>query len=77
MLLLKKPLILPFLCHESASTCQIEANKVANSKLEPELWNCAKGEVIETTAPQQEPLKRSTIFGNPVYAGILHKTADD
>ena len=48
------PLILPFLCHKSATTCQIDLNKVPNSKLKLDLWNCIKTEIIETTAPPQK-----------------------
>ena len=51
MLLLKQPFILPFLCHKSANTCQIDSNKVSNSKLKPDLCNCVKTDVINSTAP--------------------------
>ena len=53
MLFLKQPLILPFLCHKSATTCQIHSYKVSNSKLEPELCNSVKTMIIESTAPPQ------------------------
>ena len=53
MLFLKQPLILPFLCHKSATTCQIDSNKVSNSKLKLDLCNCVKIEIIEPTAPTQ------------------------
>ena len=49
MQLLKQPLILPFLCHKSASACQIDSNKVSNSKLKIDV----KAEIIESTAPLQ------------------------
>ena len=48
MLSLKQPLILPFLRHKSATTCQIDSNKVSNSKLKLDL---CKSEIIESTAP--------------------------
>ena len=51
MLVLKQPLILPFLPHKSATVCQIDSNKVSTSKLKPELCNCVSFEMIESTAP--------------------------
>ena len=51
MQFLKQPLILPFLCHRSAATCQIDSNKVSNSKLKPDLCNYVKTDIIESTAP--------------------------
>ena len=66
MLFLKQPL-LPFFCHKSATTCQIDSNKVANPKLKPDLCNCVKSEMINSTAPPQQPHKRGTIIlGHPV-----------
>ena len=62
MLLLKKPLTLPFLCHKSATTCQIDSNKVSNSKLKSDLYECVKTEIIEHSAPSQQPHKGRTIF---------------
>ena len=53
MLFLMQPLILPFLCHKSATTFQIDSNKVSNSKLKPDLCNCVKIEIIDSTAPPQ------------------------
>ena len=41
VLFLKQPLILPFLCHKLATTCQIDSSKVSNSKLKPDQYNCA------------------------------------
>ena len=32
MLFLKQPLIVPFLCHKLATACQIDSNKISNSK---------------------------------------------
>ena len=67
MLFLKRPLILPFLYHKSATTCQIDSSKVSNSKLKPDLCNFVKTEMIESTAPPQQSHKRDTIFlGRPV-----------
>ena len=36
-----------------ALTCQIDSNKVSNSKLKLELCNRVKTEIIESTAPPQ------------------------
>ena len=67
MLFLKQPLILPFLCHKSATTCQIDSYKVSNSKLKPDLCNCVKAEMIEFTAPPKQPHKQGASFlGHPV-----------
>ena len=63
MLFLKQPLTLSFLCHESATTCQIYSYKVSNSKLEPDLSNRVKAEMIESTAPPQQPHEQGIIFG--------------
>ena len=65
MLFVKKPLILPFLCHKSATTCQIDSYKVSNSKLKPEQCRFLKDKMTESTAPPQQPHKRNTIFGTP------------
>ena len=50
MLFLKQPLILPLLCHKSVSTCQIDSNIVSNSNLKPDLCDCVKIEIAESTA---------------------------
>ena len=50
---LKEPLISPFLCHNLAATCQIDSNNVSISKLKPDLCNCVKSEIVESTAPPQ------------------------
>ena len=64
MLFLKQPLILPFLCYKSSTTCQIDSNKVSNSKLKPNLCNCVKTKMIEST---QQPRRWGTNFlGHPV-----------
>ena len=69
MLFLKQPLILPFFCHKSETTCQIDLYEVSNFKLKPELCSCEKTEMIESAAPPQQPHKRGTIFwGHPVDA---------
>ena len=62
MLFLKQSFMLSFLCHKSATTCQIDLNKVSISKLKPYLCNCVIIEMIESTAPPQKPHKRSTII---------------
>ena len=62
MLFLKQPLILPFRYHKSAITCRIDSNEVSNSKLKAELCSCVKTEMIESTAPPQQPHKRSILF---------------
>ena len=71
MLFLKQSLILPFLCHKSATTCQTDSNKVSNSKLKPEQCNCVKTEIIKYTAPPQQPHKRGTTSGTPCKLGFL------
>ena len=53
MLFLKQRLILPFLSNKSATTCQIDSNKVSNSKLKLDLCNCVKIEIIESADPPQ------------------------
>ena len=63
MLFLKQPFVLPFLCRKSATTCQIDYYKVSNSKLNPDLCNCAKTEIIESKTLPQQQHKRGTIFG--------------
>ena len=65
MLFLKQSLILPFLYHKSATTCQIDLYNVSNSKLKPDLYNWVKIEMIESTASPQQPYKRDTMFGTP------------
>ena len=42
MLFLKQSLILACICHKSATTCQVDSNKVSNSKLKLDLCNCVK-----------------------------------
>ena len=69
---LKDPLILSFLCHKSATTCQIDSYKVSNSKLKSDLCNCVKTEIIESTAPPQYLHKRGTVFlGTPCFTNHL------
>ena len=53
MLFLKQPFTSPFLCHKTATTRQIDSNKVSNSTLKLDLRNCVKTEIIESTAPSQ------------------------
>ena len=62
MLFLKQPFFFTFVCHKSATTCQIDSNKVSNSKLKPELCNCAITEMTESTAPPQHSKNRHNIF---------------
>ena len=70
LLFLKLQLTLPFLCHKSATTCQIDSNKASNSKLKPDLCNCVKTENIESKTPPQQPYKGGAIFlGHPVDNG--------
>ena len=61
MLVSKQPLILPFLCHLSATTCQINSFDVSNSKLKPGLCSGAKTEINESTAPPQQQHKWGTL----------------
>ena len=60
MLFLKQPLILHFLCHKSATTCQIDSNKVSNSKLRPDLCDLVKIEKTGLLAPPHQLQKRGT-----------------
>ena len=53
MLFVKQTLILPFLRHKSATTCQIDSNKVSNCKLKFYLCNCVKFEMVEFKASPQ------------------------
>ena len=53
VLFIKLPLILLFLGHKSETTCQIDSNKVSNSKLKLDLCNFVKSEMIEPTAPSR------------------------
>ena len=52
-------LVLPFLCHKSATTCQVDSSMVSNSKLKPDPCSCVKIEIIESTTPPQYPHKRA------------------
>ena len=73
MLLLKQPLILPFFCHKSVTTCQIDSYKVSNYTLKPNLCSCVKTEMSESTAHPQQPFKRGTnFFGHCVEARSLN-----
>ena len=57
MLFWQQPLISPFPCHKSATTCQSDPN----NKLELDLCNYVKTEMIESTAaPQYRPLATQT-----------------
>ena len=71
MLFLKQPLILTFHRYKSATTCQIDSNKVSNFNLRPDLWNCVKTEMIESTAPTQQPHKRHRFLGHLVFVIII------
>ena len=62
MLFLGQPLSLAFLYHRSGTICQIDLHKVSNPKLKPDLCNCLKTEIIESTVPPQQPYIRGTIF---------------
>ena len=62
MLFLKQPLTLPFLCHKSATTSQIDSYNVSNSKLKPDLLSFVKTEITEPTALLQQQHKRGTNF---------------
>ena len=67
MMFLEQPLIMPFLCQESATTCQIDSNKVSNSKLKHGLRDCVKIDKIEFIPPPQHPHKLGTIFLDTLY----------
>ena len=49
MLFLKQPLVLPLLCNKSATTFQVDSYKVSDTELKPDLYSCAKTEVMEST----------------------------
>ena len=71
MLFLKQPFILPFLYHESATTSQVDSNKVSNSTLKPELCSCMKLEINESIAPPQQPQSQGTnCLGHPFCVEI-------
>ena len=40
VLILNQPMILLFLFHKSATICQIDSNKVSNSTLKSDRYNC-------------------------------------
>ena len=67
VLFLKQPLILPLLCHKSATMSQSNSYEVLNSKIKPDLQNYAISEMIETTAPPQRPYKQGTFFWDTMY----------
>ena len=67
VLFLKQPPFLPFLCHKSATTCQIESYRVSKSKLRPKLSNCVKTEMIESTVPTQQLQKQAQLFWDTLY----------
>ena len=67
VLFLKQPLILSFLYHKSTTTSQIDSYEVSNSKLKLDLCICVETEMIESTAPPQQPHKRSKIFRDNPY----------
>ena len=61
MLVLKKPLILPFLLYNQQPRVRIDSYEISNSP------HCVKTEIIDPTAPPQQLHKRGTIFlGHPV-----------
>ena len=74
MLFLKQPLILPFLYHKSAITCQTASYKVSKSKLKPDLCNCVRTEMIEFTAPPQLPHKSGRNFFGTICRFRLHRS---
>ena len=51
----------PLLCHKSATTSQIDSNKVSNSKLKLDLFSFIKTDILESTVPPQLPHKRDII----------------
>ena len=48
MLFLMQLLILPFLYHKSATTCQVDLYNVSNSKLKASLCRCVVSEMIQS-----------------------------
>ena len=51
VLLFNQPLILPLLSHIFATTYQMYSDMVSNSKFGPILYNCEKGEIVNTYPP--------------------------
>ena len=64
---LKQSCILPFSCYKSATACQIDSNKVSNSKSVPMLFNCIDNGTIAITTPPQQSHKRSTMYWDILY----------
>ena len=72
---LTQPLMLPFICHKSATTDQIDLNKASNSKLKPDLCNSLKTEITVYAAPPQQPHVGTSCLGHPVYHVSLYHGA--
>ena len=66
MLFLKQQLILPFLCHKSATTCQIDLNKVSHSKLKLDLCNCVKIDTLNLQLLHIATQTGHNILGHPI-----------
>ena len=67
MLFLKQPLILHFLRHKSATTCQIDSYEVSKFESKLDLCKCVKCEIIESMASLQQQHKWGTIFWDTLY----------
>ena len=67
MLFLKQTLILPYLCHKLATTCQTDSNKVSNFKLKLYQGNCVKPEITGSTAPAQDTQTGQNFLGHSVH----------
>ena len=61
MLFLKRPLILPFLCHKSATAWQIDSNKVSNCKLKLDVCSRVKTQLLHSSHT-----KGAQILGHPI-----------
>ena len=53
--------------YNSATMCQIDPYKVSKLKFKSDLCNSVKIEMIELTAPPQQPQKWGTIFWDNLY----------
>ena len=66
-------LILPLLCHKSATACQVDSYVVSKSKLKPDLNNCVNTEMTESTAPPHSHKNGAQLFlGHPVATENTH-----
>ena len=70
LLFSKQPLTLPSLCHKSVTTSQTDSYKVSNSTVKPNLCNCIKSKMTQSTEPPQQPHKQGTILSWTLCSGL-------